>query len=260
MMNFMDDYERGLLQNECTNYIPLGCGLDNSGSMQNLLANGKTRFHTAVDELEKFLDKLAENSSLSENVHLFLYVFGGENVKCIVEGKALCDLNIPQIAQQLRAMPCSGRTPMGRCIVEMLDKLEAAKRAVSRAALSYAQPVLTIIGDGLPTDSVEEAQKRIDAAMEQEQQKLLFLPLGIGDPGMSFDVFDLLLNKDRTETPVVSSADGLKSYFKLLNKTVRSIEKGQYIIPSTQFGMVRTIAENAAMAAKQEPISRGGDC
>ncbi len=260
MSNFMDDYERGLLLNECTNYIPLGAGLDNSGSMQHPLANGKTRFQTAVDELEKFLHKLSENPSLNENVHLFLYVFGGEEVKCIVEGKALCDLNIPQIAQQLRALPCSGKTPMGRCIVEMLDKLEEAKRVVSRAALNYAQPVLTIIGDGLPTDSVDEAQKRIYAAMEQEQQKLLFLPLGIGDPGMTFDIFDLLLNKDRTETPVVSNADGLKAYFKLLNKTVRSIEKGQFITPSTQFGLVRTIAENAALAAQRERASKGGAC
>lgn len=258
MSNFMEDYQRGLLMNECTNYVPFGVALDSSGSMTNLLASGKTRFQAAVDELEQFLRKLAENTTLSENVHLFLYTFGGEKVSCIVEGKALCDLNIPQLAQQLRALPCSGKTPMGRCIVEMMDRLDEAKRVVSRAALNYSQPILSIIGDGLPTDSLTEAKKRIYAAMEHAQQKLLLLPVGIGDPGMTFDVFDVLLNKDRTETPVVSSADGLKAYFKLLNKTVRSIEKGQFITPSTQFGLVRTIAENAALTSQREHANEGG--
>ena len=260
MSNFMEDYQRGLLMNECTNYVPFGVAIDNSGSMMNLLASGKTRFQTAVDELEKFLLKLAENATLSENVHLFLYTFGGEKVSCIVEGKALCDLNIPQLGQQLRALPCSGKTPMGHCIVEMMDRLEEAKRVVSRAALNYSQPIMTIIGDGLPTDDLTVAKERIYAAMEQAQQKLLLLPVGIGDPGMTFDVFDVLLNKDRTETPVVSSADGLKAYFKLLNKTVRSIEKGQFITPSTQFGMVRTIAENAALTSQRGQTREGGDC
>lgn len=260
MSNFMEDYQRSLLMNECTNYVPLGVGLDNSSSMRHCLTNGKTRYQTAVDELEKFLLKLAENATLGENVHLFLYTFGGENVNCIVEGKALCDLNIPQLTQKLRALPCTGRTPMGRCIVEIMDRLEEAKRVVSRAALHYAQPVLSLIGDGLPTDDLTEAKKRIYAAMEQPQQKLLLLPLGIGNPGMTFDVFDILLDKDRTETPVVSSADGLKAYFKLLNKTVRSIEQGQFITPSTQFGLVRTIAENAALAAQRTQANEGGDC
>lgn len=260
MTNFMNDYQRGLLMNECTNYVPFGAMLDNSGSMANLLSNGKTRFQTAVDELEQFLEKMTGNTTLSENVHLFLYVFGGEKVSCVVEGKAICDLNIPQLAQQLRAMPCSGKTPMGRCIVEVLDKLEEAKRVVSRAAINYAQPVLSIIGDGLPTDDLTAAQQRVYAAMEQPQQKLLLLPVGIGDPGTTFDVFDLLLNKDRTETPVVSDAEGLKAYFKLLNKTVRSIERGQFITPSTQFGLVRTIAENAAQAARRNQMNEGGVC
>lgn len=259
MTDFMKDYQRGLLMNECTNFVPFGVALDVSGSMMNLLSSGKTRYQTAVEEFEQFLYKLAQNSTLAENVHLFLYCFGGDKVSCVVEGKALCDLNIPQLAQQLRAIPCGGSTPMGRCIVEMMDRLEEAKQVVSRAALNYAQPVLSIIGDGLPTDDLAEAKKRIYTAMEQQQQKLLLLPVGIGDPGTTFDVFDVLLGKDRTETPVLSNADDLKVYFKLLNKTVRSIEKGQFITPSTQFGLVRTIAENAAIASQREHANQGGD-
>ena len=134
----------------------------------------------------------------------------------------------------------------------MMDRLDEAKRMVSQKALNYSQPILSIIGDGLPTDDLTEAKSRIYGAMEQSQQKLLLLPVGIGDPGETFDVFDILLDKDPTETPVVSSAEGLRSYVRLLNKTVRNIDKGQYITPSTQFGMVRTIAENAAQNRQRE--------
>lgn len=256
---FMTDYRRDLLMNECSNYVPFALLLDHSGSTGKMLLSGKTRFQTAVDELEASLQKLMANDSLAENVHLFLYLFGGDKVECIVEGKALCDIDLPQLCQTLRTITPSGKTPMGRCIEEALDKLEEAKRVVSRAALNYSQPILTIISDGLPTDEITGAKQRIQQALAQEQQKLLFLPVGIGDPGTRFPIFETLLENDKLETPVVTNAEGLREYFRLLNKTIRAIERGQYVTPSNQFGLVRTIAEQAAQATRNELAARGGE-
>ena len=132
---------------------------------------------------------------------------------------------------------------MGRCIVDMMDKMEAVKRSLPRDT-NYSQPILSIIGDGLPTDDMSEAVRRVHQAMQQDQQRLLFLPLGVGDPDMRFEVFEKLLEHDKFETPVVHDADGLKSYFKFLGKTIRQVEQGQFITPAAQFGKIRTILQN----------------
>lgn len=247
---------------ECLKFIPFLFALDISGSMTTLMSNGKTRFQNAVDELERALLKLAENESLAENVHLYLYLFGNNAVTCIVDGVALCDLKIAELCQHLRSQRCVGNTPMGRCIVEALDKLKAAKEHARSMQVEYAQPILSILGDGVPTDDMTEAKRLVGAAMDDNgQQKLLFMPMGIDEPGASFPIFEGMLEKDQYETPVVRDAAGLREYFRLLGKTVRIIERGQYIVPSNQFGKVRTIAENAARNARPgAPAAVGGDC
>lgn len=250
---FENEADRVTLNNSCTINVSFALGNDKSYSMTQRMENGRTRDENAIDHTEEFLLKMQKNETMAENVHLFLYTFGGDNVTCIVAGEALCNVDVKAVCQKLRSIPCSGRTPMGRCITEMLDKMEAVKRSLPKDT-NYAQPILSIIGDGLPTDDMSEAKRRIHAAMEQDQQKLLFLPLGIGDPGTKFEVFEELLEHDRFETPVVHDAAGLRMYFKLLNKTIRQVEQGQFITPATHFGQIRTILQNTQRAGQT-----GGD-
>lgn len=251
---FDEDCSPALSLNDCTIYVPFAAAIDCSGSMDSRMANGRTRYENAVDQLEQFLLKLGKNETMAENVHLFLYAFGGDTVTSVVAGEPLCDVDVGRICQELRMRPCLGRTPMGRTIVQVLDKLEEVKRTVGMNATNYAQPILTVIGDGVPTDGMDEARARINQAMQQDQQKLLFLPLGIGDEGTRFEIFEMLLEHDKLETPVVKDAEGLRAYFKLLNKTIREIEQGQYITPATHFGQIRSIMGNdpSQQAARRE--------
>lgn len=248
-----NETDRVAINNSCMVHISLGFGDDKSGSMLRLMENGKTRDENAIDQMEEFLLKMKENETMAENVHLFLYTFGGESVTCIVQGEQLSKIDVKNVCDQLRSIPCGGRTPMGRCITEMLDNMEEVKRALP-GDTNYAQPILSIIGDGLPTDDMTEAKRRIHAAMEQDQQKLLFLPLGVGDSGTKFEVFEELLEHDKFETPVVHDAAGMRTYFKLLNKTIRQVEQGQFIMPATYFGQIRTILQNTQRAGQT-----GGD-
>lgn len=264
MMNQVNYFEEGagtIRTIECDTYCPMVAALDKSGSKNTMMSNGKTRYQNAVDELERSLLKLAENESVAENVHLYLYLFGNNEVTCVVDGIALCDIKIAELCQHLRAQRCMGNTPMGRCIVEALDKLKAAKEKARSMQVAYAQPILTLISDGIATDDMTEAKRLVAAAMDDNgQQKLLFLPLGIGEPGAQFPVFDSMLEKDKYETPVVRDAEGIRAYFRFLGKTVRAVSRGQYIVPSNHFGKVRTIAENAArMGQNGAPAPVGGD-
>lgn len=242
-----------------TKLIPAGVGIDLSGSMDAKMPDGKTRYMIAVQETMALLRNLNGNESMAENVHLYLFTFGNDQVNMIIDGVQLCDVNLEALEAHLLSLRCWGNTPMGRALEVMMNSLQEAKEKARKDNNEYAQPILTLISDGEPTDDMSEAKRRIAHAMEQEQQKLVFLPMGIGNPGEKFAVFRDLLADDHFETPVVRNAQGLREHFRLLGKTVRIIEKGMYVTPSTCFGAVRSIQENAARSAAQHgnPGNRG---
>lgn len=246
---------------ECQTYSPTVFALDRSGSEETLMSNGKSRFQNAVDEFEKMLQKLGANETLAENIHLTVLLFGGEQVECVMDGVALCDVKIAELCQHLRAQRCSGRTPMGRCIVDAIDRLDAAKEKARQAQIEYAQPVLCMLTDGESTDDLTEAKRRMDElANVNGQQKLVPVFLGVGEKGVKFPQLDMLLEKYGEEVYVATSAEDIPKLFRFLGKTVRAVSKGQYVVPTSQFGKVRTIAENAARGARPGmPYQVGGE-
>lgn len=264
MVNRVDFFKEGagvIRTIECNTYCSLAVGLDNSWSMHGPMSNGKSRFQNAVDEFEQTLLKLAANETLAENVHLSVLLFGDNRVDCIIDGVALCDIKIAELCQNLRSRQCSGGTPMGRCIVEALDRLQAAKERARNAQIEYAQPILMILSDGEPTDSMVEAKRRIDELADVNgQQKVVPLFMGIGERGATFKQFEDLLEKYKETAFVANNADGVREQFRFLGKTVRAVSRGQYIVPSNDFGKVRTIAQNAARNARPgAPAAAGGD-
>jgi len=252
--------DRCRINNSYTKLIPAGVGIDLSGSMDAKMPDGKTRYMIAVQETMALLRNLNGNESMAENVHLYLFTFGNDQVNMIIDGVQLCDVNLEALEAHLLSLRCCGNTPMGRALEVMMNSLQEAKEKARQDNNEYAQPILTLISDGEPTDDMSEAKRRIAHAMEQEQQKLVFLPMGIGNPGEDYAVFCDLLASDRFETPVTCDAKSLREYFRIVGKTVRKIEKGQFVTPSERFGEVRTIMQNAARNAGRIPLSMtGGD-
>lgn len=71
----------------------------------------------------------------------------------------------------------SGVTSTGAAIVAALDAIEARKAEYKAAGLSFYRPWLMLISDGLSTDDVSEASRRLKEA--EEQKKVLFFPVGV---------------------------------------------------------------------------------
>lgn len=226
----------------CSNYIPLGVLFDASGSESRLMSNGQTRYENGISCLLDCLDDLQRNETMAENVHLFLSVFGNGQVTPVVTGDALYEISREALEKKLRAIRCQGNTNMGEATCKALGELQAAKVAVGERGLNYSQPTLMIVSDGEANDSMDEAMRQLDNM--QENEKLVLMPVGIGDPGKAFPVFSRMLERDHAETPVISTPEEFRSVFRLLGKTVRAIERGEFVItPYQEFGKRRNIQQ-----------------
>ena len=230
----------------CGNYIPLGVLMDVSGSEIRPMDNGKSRYENGVSCFLECLRSLQQDETMAENVHLFLSTFADGRVLPMIEGDALYTISLPELEQKLLAVPCRGLTNMGAATCAMLDSLAAAKAAAGKLGTNYSQPMLALVSDGEANDSMEEAYARLDDI--QERDKLVLLPVGIGNPGARFEVFDRMLARCKGETPVITKAEDFRPFFKLLCKTAIIIEKGEYNVhpfvttPFKQFGQKRSIA------------------
>ncbi|MGL5313919.1 MAG: vWA domain-containing protein, partial [Peptostreptococcaceae bacterium] len=74
-----------------------------------------------------------------------------------------------------------GHTPLGATVDTAIDMLEKRKEMYKLGGIQYYQPLLVIISDGDPTDSIERAAKRaIELSLDR---KLSVYPVIIGDDG-----------------------------------------------------------------------------
>lgn len=241
-VHFINALKKKIPLTACSNYIPLGGLFDASGSENRRMSNGQTRYENGISCLLDCLRDLQKNETMAENIHLFLSVFGNSQVIPVITGDALCDVSLEALEGKLRSVRCQGNTNMGEATCKMLEELQAAKIAVGERGLNYSQPTLMIVSDGEANDSMEDAMNRLDEM--QDNEKLVLMPVGIGDPGTIFPVFSRMLERDHAETPVISTPDQFRSVFRLLGKTVRAIERGEFVItPYQQFGMHRSIQE-----------------
>ncbi len=245
---FINDLTAKIPLNACSNYIPFGGLFDVSGSENRLMSNGLSRYENSIVCLIDCLHKLQSDETMSENLHLFLSVFGNGQVRPIITGDALCEISLDSLEKELRAVRCCGNTNMGEAVCNMLDALLASKAAAGRRGVNYSQPVLMIVSDGEANDSMDAAMSRLDKM--QETDKLVLMPVGIGNPGTAFPIFDRMLANNRTETPVISTPEEFRSVFHLLGKTVREIDRGMFTTVSDElFGQNRSIQDNTPVFA-----------
>lgn len=71
----------------------------------------------------------------------------------------------------------SGITSTGAAVIEALDAIESRKKTYRENGISYYRPILMLISDGLATDDVSEATRRIREA--SENKKVTFMPIAV---------------------------------------------------------------------------------
>ena len=145
--------------------LPVCLVLDVSGSM-----NG-----APIAELQRGVDTFFE-AILSDEVargsaEMAIVTFGGE-VAAPLDFRGIEHQRIP-------LFEAGGMTPMGEAVETALDMLDARKAEYRNAGVDYYQPWMVLMTDGIPTDSINDASRRIGELAEN--RKLTVFPIAIGD-------------------------------------------------------------------------------
>ena len=154
--------DEALLDNpepRCPVVLLLDTSYSMSGAPINQLNEGVHALYAALKD-----DDLA-----SVRVDLSIVSFG-QKVEVVQDFATVSESEAP-------TLKVNGMTPMGEAIVTGLKRIENRKGEYREAGISYYRPWLFVITDGQPTDSVVEASKMLQEAIEGK--KVIFFGIGV---------------------------------------------------------------------------------
>ena len=138
--------------------------LDTSGSMKG----------APIEELNQglktFKDQLMSDGMATQRVEVAIVTFGP--VQTLSEFQTADIFTPPHLE-------VTGDTPMGAAIEHGLDLLEARKAIYRQAGISYYRPWIFLITDGSPTDSWQQAARRIQSGDTPEKKQFSFFAVGV---------------------------------------------------------------------------------
>lgn len=127
-----------------------------------------------IDELNRGVSKFFEETLSNEIARFSAEV-------CIVRfgGTADIELDFRSIEEQnVPTFSASGGTPMGEAVCKALESLNTRKLEYQNAGVDYYQPMMVIMSDGSPTDSITRAEQEVAALVNNK--KLSVFCIGIG--------------------------------------------------------------------------------
>ena len=160
MTNSNDD----LIENP-TPRCPCMLVLDVSNSMEG---EKITRLNEGV---RQFLKEVCEDEFAIYSVELGVVTFGG-NVKTSTEFGSPSEV-------EWNDLGASGRTPMGKAVEEAILALEKRKQEYADNGVSYYQPWLVLMTDGIPTDDYQGTAAKLRSLANNK--KIIVFGVGIGE-------------------------------------------------------------------------------
>jgi len=155
--------------------IPMSLVLDTSDSMTVDRGNGRI----PIDELNGGLDILVteiNKDPLAKRRAEISVVEYGTEVTPPTEFTTVENLVLPTLTP-------SGRTSTGAAVNAALDSIQDRKKQYRENGIQYFRPIVLLISDGLATDDIKEAAKRVKE-MEGKKQVLFF---AVGIAGADLD-------------------------------------------------------------------------
>lgn len=165
-----NNFEDILLADNPDPRCPVVLVLDCSSSMVEARPGETT---TPLDALNSGLDTLVTELNrdplAKRRVEVSVVTYGSE-VTPATSFATVDNLILPTLAP-------SGVTSTGKAIVEALDAIEARKKVYKANGVQYFKPWILLISDGLATDDVSEAVKRVAEA--EARKSVAFFAVGV---------------------------------------------------------------------------------
>lgn len=127
-----------------------------------------------IDELNRgvkqFINSVLEDDFASFSVDLGVITFGGK-VDNILPIQSIQDAKVTSLST-------SGTTPMGEAVLKAIDQLNARKEMYKSTGVSYYQPWVVLMTDGVPTDTYQRAASTLKKLANSK--KIVVVAVGIG--------------------------------------------------------------------------------
>ena len=175
--------------------------LDTSGSMSGEPINALNR------GLAIFKETLKQDKIASMRVEVAVITFGDTHL--IQDFVTIDQVILPHLV-------ADGATPMGRAIELALNLLESRKRKYRENYIQYYKPWIFLVTDGQPTDSWQNAARRVrDAEMNN---KFSFFAVGMPSANM-----DILRDISPPNTPPMLLNQDFSSLFSWVSLSLKQV-------------------------------------
>jgi uncharacterized protein YegL len=179
-----------------------------------LLDTSKSMSGKAIAELNAglklFHDELLEDELAAKRVEVAVVAFGPVRVET--------DFATPEFFQAPE-LAAEGETPLGAAVEKALELIDERKETYKSNGINYYRPWIFLITDGAPTDTWEDAAKKIQAG--EKDGRFAFFPVGVAKANMD------VLGKLSTRKPLHLDGLRFRDLFAWLSRSLQRVSQSQ---------------------------------
>lgn len=191
----------------------LGYEFERDGQMWDAVEGGTCLLDEMVEGVRRFLDEAKEEKKAHDAAEVCVVTFG-DDAELVMDYAGL-DHQPP-----LPELECDeDDTAMGEGVNLALDCLERRKKEYKETGVSYFQPWLVLMTDGIPNGDKNVLERAINRTRELvQQEKLSVIPIAIGEKAD----FETLARFSPKCKPTHLKGMNFKAFFEWLAASVES--------------------------------------